>query len=211
MPRDCRWVPACPRKSTHDCVAAACQPFRDYGKSQHTSGARLHPQRPCSSTSECSCSPRSTGALPVGRPHSLYQMSSQQGHHLSLCGPKTPGLHSAPGIRPSHQSTSTYQTAEFQTLRSPFIESPWNLSPLLSHFSLFGSVCGAVATLHFLSSCFHWEVLFPPPVSDLSPQAKTAPCPLWPLSPPVKHCTAYLLSSVVPVVQVVVLILKSVF
>ena len=29
------------------------------------------------------------GSLPVGWPHSLYQMSSQQGNCLSLCGPKT--------------------------------------------------------------------------------------------------------------------------
>ncbi|XP_047727784.1 protein mab-21-like 3 isoform X1 [Prionailurus viverrinus] len=57
----------------------------------------LHPQRPCSSTSECDCSPGSTG---TGWPHSLYRMSSQQGNRLSPCGPKSPGPHSAPGVSP---------------------------------------------------------------------------------------------------------------
>ena len=32
--------------------------------------------------------------------HSLYQVSSQQANRLSPCGPKTPGLHSAPGDPP---------------------------------------------------------------------------------------------------------------
>ena len=39
-------------------------------------------------------------ALLVGRPHSLYQMSSQQGNRFSPCGPKIPGLHSPPGDSP---------------------------------------------------------------------------------------------------------------
>ena len=40
-------------------------------------------------------------ALPVGRPHSLYQMSSQQGNRLCLCCPKTPRtLLCAPGNSP---------------------------------------------------------------------------------------------------------------
>ena len=50
------------------------------------------------------------------RAHSLYQMSFQQGNRLSPCGLKTLGLQ---GIRPSHQSTTRYQAAEFQTLCSP--------------------------------------------------------------------------------------------
>ncbi|XP_030174483.1 uncharacterized protein LOC115516183 isoform X2 [Lynx canadensis] len=33
-------------------------------------------------------------------PHSLYQVSSQQGNRLSTCGLKNPGLHSAPGDSP---------------------------------------------------------------------------------------------------------------
>ncbi|VFV47805.1 Hypothetical predicted protein, partial [Lynx pardinus] len=102
--------PCCHR---HPETVAGCQPapekareiveqqrLRDCGKSQHTSGTRLHPQGPCSSTSECACSPRSTGALPSGDPHNLDQESSQQGNRLSPCGPKTPGLHSAPGDSP---------------------------------------------------------------------------------------------------------------
>ena len=40
---------------------------------------------------------RVTQALPLGDPHSLYQVSSQQWSHLSL---KNPGLHSAPGDLP---------------------------------------------------------------------------------------------------------------
>ena len=49
------------------------------------------------------------GPLAMGRPHNLYQISSQQGNRLSLCGLRTHGLHSLLlGIRPSHQSTTRY-------------------------------------------------------------------------------------------------------
>ena len=60
-------------------IAPGCQPalekvhvilyqqrFRDYDKSQHASGTRLHPQRPCSSISECCYSSGSTGAFAFG-------------------------------------------------------------------------------------------------------------------------------------------------
>ncbi|XP_042814626.1 keratin-associated protein 10-7-like isoform X2 [Panthera tigris] len=44
--------------------------------------------------------PGPLGPLPVGDPHSLYPMSSQRGNCLSPCGPKNPGLRSAPGDSP---------------------------------------------------------------------------------------------------------------
>ena len=60
------------------------------------------------------------GPLPVGRLHSLYQMSSQKGNCLSLCAPRTLGACSLLlGIHPSHQSFARYRTVEFQTLHSP--------------------------------------------------------------------------------------------
>ena len=41
------------------------------------------------------------GPLPAGRPHNLYQMSSQQGNHFSPCGLRTPQtLLSAPRNSP---------------------------------------------------------------------------------------------------------------
>ena len=77
----------------------------------------IHPQRPCSSTSECGCSPGPTGALPLGDPLSLYQVSSQQGNCLSPCGLKTPGLHSAPGdspFPPEHRQVWSCRAAAFE-------------------------------------------------------------------------------------------------
>ena len=77
--RDCGWVPAHSRKISCDCVAAVFQCSRDYGKLQHTSGARLHLPLtsffPTPANVAVLWSP--LGPLPVGRPHSLYQMSSQ--------------------------------------------------------------------------------------------------------------------------------------
>ena len=53
--------------------------------------------------------------LPVWGPHSLYRLSSQQGNRLSPCGPKPPGLHSAPGDSPFPPEHPRYGTGEFQT------------------------------------------------------------------------------------------------
>ena len=78
MPRDRSWVPACPRKCSLNHVAAA---FQRLSKITTHIGARLHPQRPYSSTRECGCSPRSTGTFACEwwwQAHSFYQMSSQQ-------------------------------------------------------------------------------------------------------------------------------------
>ena len=62
VPRDCGWGSACPRESSRDFVAAASQ-----GLWQITTHIwhQASPQRPCSSTHECGCSPGSTRALPV--------------------------------------------------------------------------------------------------------------------------------------------------
>ena len=103
-PRDCGGAPARPRESSRDRVTAAPQGF--WTITTHI-WWRLQPQRPCSSTSECGCSPRSTGAFVCcGGAHSLYQVSSQQANRLSPCGPKTPDFTLLLGIRPSHQSTA---------------------------------------------------------------------------------------------------------
>ena len=75
--------------------------------SQHASGTRLHPQLPCSSTSECDFSPGSTGAFAYcGGAHSLYQVSSQQGNHYSHVAQRLPDFTLLLGIRLSHQNTS---------------------------------------------------------------------------------------------------------
>ena len=93
------------------------QHFRDYGKSQHTSGTRLHPQRPCHSTSECGSLLGSAGTrwLQQSLPNVLPAVEP-----LLLVWPENlldPILFL--GIRPSHQSTSRYRAAELQPLGSP--------------------------------------------------------------------------------------------
>ena len=73
------WLGASPpqKKFTRSCNSSISGIMANH----NASGTRLHPQGPCSSTSECSCSPRSTaafafggltqplpGALPAGEP-----------------------------------------------------------------------------------------------------------------------------------------------
>ena len=65
------------------------------------------------------------GLLPVGRPHSLYQMSSQQGNHLSPCSLRAlRTLLSAPGdspFPPEHHQVSSYRVSD--SVIPLFIES----------------------------------------------------------------------------------------
>ena len=67
--------------------------------------------------------PGPLGPLPVGDPHSLYPMSSQRGNCLSPCGPKNPGLRSAPGDSPfppeHHQVWSRAVSASALPVFSP--------------------------------------------------------------------------------------------
>ena len=94
-----------------------------------------------------------------------------------------------------------------------FIESSWNLNPLL-HFSCFSSVSVAVSTfplsLQLLLVGGAFLVLFPRlhPLSTSKNSSLPSVASLSPSSPP--HAI-YLLNSVVKVVQIVVLILRSAF
>ena len=112
--------------------------------------------------------------LPLGEPHSLYPMSSQQGNCLSPCGPKASGLHTAPGDSPFPPEHCQLMSCTVSDSVLPLlIESSWNLNPLLSPFSLFSSVLVAVSTfplslelLFFEGGCFSC-ILTPHPVSIL--------------------------------------------
>ena len=117
------------------------------------------------------------GPLPVGRPHSLYQVSSQQGNLLSPCGPRTPQTSlSAPGdssFPPEHcqllscgvqVSDSALPLFIILTVFKPssFSFPPFVLSLLMG-----------VST--FLSLQLLWGgggvlFLYSPPISVLSPQ-----------------------------------------
>ena len=153
----------------------------------------------------------------MGRPHRLYQMTSQQGNNHFLCGPGPQGPYFLlPWIHPPTRAPPGIELWSFRLCASPvyrvlmeFKHSPFSFLPFLfSPLWLF-------PLRLFLSSSFRgggdaFLLLFP--ISVLFVQTKTAPCPLQFLcrcSSP--FCTAYLPSSMVQVVQIVVLILKSVF
>ena len=121
---------------------------------------------------------------PLGDPHSLYQVSSQQGNRLSTCGLKNPGLHSAPGDSPfppeHHQVSSCGVSGSALPLFIVLVE--FKPSP----FSLFSSVPAAVSTFPF-SLQLLWRgafPIFPPSPSSLLKQKQLpALCSFSPSSP----------------------------
>ena len=130
MPRDCSLVPARPRKSLQDVVAAV---FQGLWKITTLMWHQASPLMTFSfsSNNKCSCSLGSNGTrwsqslpnvLPAMEP--LLPM-----WHENLLDP-TLFL----GICSSHQSTTRYVAAEVETLHSPCLQSYWNLNPLLSPF-----------------------------------------------------------------------------
>ena len=211
MPGDCSWVPAHPRNCLCDRVAAA---FQGLWKNHNTHLAQHTLSDLVPAMANVAVLRGLLIPLPVGWLHTLYQMSFQQRNCFSPHGLRTsqPSLCSweftlptraLPGIElwsfrlcasPVYRVLMEFKPSPFSFLLSPFFLQTLWLFPLL----------------HFLSSCFWGGVLFTysPPISVLSPQANTAPCPLWLLSPPV-HLSAP--CYVVQVVHIVVLILTSVF
>ena len=115
------------------------------------------------------------------------------------------------GIRPSHQSTTRYGAAPFQPLRSLFLVLvEFKPSPL----SLFGSVPAAASTFPLSLQLLLGRVLFLhslPCLRPLSTHKNSSVPSVASGSPGSPLCAAYLLNSVVQVVQIVVLILRSVF
>ena len=149
---------------------------------------------------------------PLGDPHSLYQVSSQQGNRLSTCGLKNPGLHSAPGDSPfppeHHQVSSCGVSGSALPLFIVLVE--FKPSP----FSLFSSVPAAVSTFPF-SLQLLWRGAFPisPPPPSPSSLCRQKQLPaLHSFSLPqfisLFHVPAKFSGQVV---QIVVLILKSIF
>ena len=144
------------------------------------------------------------GPLPVGRSHSLYQMSSQQGNHLSSCCWMIPRTSLLLGICPSHQSSTRYQAAEFPRVL-------WYLNPFLSPFSLSCSVLyGCLHSFSFSPAAFGGSPfpVFPLTLSSLHKLSLPSAASLSPSS---LLCTTYMLSSVAQVMQIVVLILRLIF
>ena len=116
IPRACGWAPAHPRKSARDRVAAA---FQGLWKSQHTSG--FTPQRSSSSTSECGCSPGSSG---TGGHTASTECPPSRGTASPHVARRPPDLTLLLGIRPSHQSTARYELRRFRLCAPPvYIES----------------------------------------------------------------------------------------
>ena len=161
-----------------------------------------------------------SGSAGPGGFNSLYQMSFQQWNRFSPCGPRssqTPlcswgfilPTRALPGIKLQSCRLSAPLVYRVLVAFKPALFSflPFQFSP-----------CGCFHFSTFSPPALVWRVLFPSsptphPVSVIFLQAKTVPCPLWvsPSEPRSPLCTTYLLSSVVQVVQIVVLILKSVF
>ena len=144
------------------------------------------------------------GPLPLGIPPRRGTAS-----HVAR-GPRSLLL----GIRPSHQSSTRYAAAELWTLRSPCLQSLMEFKPSPSPFSLFCSV----PCVHFLFSPaafgrWGWgdASCTLPRLRPLSASTNSS-LPSVTFSPSsALHAAAYLLNSVVQAVQIVVLILRSVF
>ena len=114
------------------------------------------------------------------------------------------------GIHPYHQSTDRYRAVEFLMLLSPFYGVLMVLKP--SPFSLSLSCSVIYECSHFFSLTNFGGSAFPvfSPVS-LSFLLKYCSLPfVTSLSPSSSLCVAYLLSSVAQVMQIVVLILRSI-
>ena len=84
MPGDCSWAPACPRKSSRDGGSSSVS-----GIMQNHGTHLAHGFTP----NDLVPAPANVVVLPgplgpLWEPHSLYQVSSQQGNHLSPCGPE---------------------------------------------------------------------------------------------------------------------------
>ena len=142
------------------------------------------------------------GCLPVGSPPSRGTASRVARGPCSLLL----------GIRPSHQSSTRYAAAELWTLSSPCLQSLMEFKPS-PPFSLFCSV----PCIHFLFSPaafgrWGWgdASCTLPRLGPLSTSTNSS-LPLVTFSPSSALHAAYLLNSVVQAVQIVVLILRSVF
>ena len=84
MPKDCGQVPAHPRKSLQDSVAAAFSGSMENHNTHLTPGFTLNDLVPAPANVALLW-----GLLGPGGFNSLYQMCFQQWNHFSLCGPRT--------------------------------------------------------------------------------------------------------------------------
>ena len=105
LPKDCGWVPTHPRKFSQSCSSSVSGIMVNHN-------THLAPRFPLNvlvpAPANVVVLQDPLGPLPVGWPHCLYQMSSQQGNHLSPCGPRT--SLSTPGdlpFSPEHHQVSS--------------------------------------------------------------------------------------------------------
>ena len=119
-------------------------------------------------------------------PHSLYQRSFQQWNCFSPCGPRSSqtSLCSWGFTFPTREPPGI-ELQSFRLCAPPVYRILMEFKPF--PFSLFSSVPAAVSTFPLSLQLLLVGVLFlySTPISVLALKAKTAPCPLWLLSPPV--------------------------
>ena len=189
IPRDCGLVPACPRKSSRNVVAA---PFQDYGKSQDTSGTRL-PLNVLVPTpanvvvlqgvlGPAAATPQPLpNVLPAGEPPLPIWPTDPSDFALCSWGFALPTT-APPGI----------ELRSFRLCFPPVyrVLTEFKASPFSFLLFFVRSLVYSFFSPQLLSGEGDAFQYFLPPspsaaVSILSWQAKTAPCPLWLLSPPV--------------------------
>ena len=177
-PRDCSRGPACPRESSRHRAAAA---FQRFWKITTRVWHRAPPPATLFQHQECGRSPGSAGVFACAGATPPLPGVLPAGEPPLPCGPKPPGLHSAPGESPfppeRRQVWSCGVSASAPPVYRVFRE--FTASP----FSLFSPVPAAVSTFPLtlqllLGGCF--SCISPPPPAPhlhLSPDAKAAPCP----------------------------------
>ena len=152
--------------------------------------------------------------LTVGRPHRLYQMTSQQGNNHFLCGPGPQGPYFLlPWIHPPTRAPPGIELWSFRLCAPPVCRVLMEFRP--SPFFFLFSPCSYFHFSTFCPAAFGcvWAELFPysPHLRPLSTSKNSSLPSVASLSPSSPLHAVYLPSSVVQVGQIVVLILKSVF
>ena len=145
-------------------------------------------------------------------PHSIDQMSPQQGNRPSPFGLKTPWISLLLSFALPTRAPPGIKLQSFR-LRSPFILMEFKPSPF-SILPFFVQSLQLFPLFHFLFSYFGAQGAFPllsPSLPSLRKEKNSSLPSAASLSPSLPLCAMYLLSSVVQVVQIVVLILESVF
>ena len=190
-------MPARPRKSSRGSVAAAFQ-----GLWKITTHIWHQALTPMTLFQHQRMRPFS-GLLGPGGFNSLYQMSFQQWNHFSPCGDSP--------FPPDHCQISSCRVAAFVlplfTVLMEFKPSPFSLFSLVPV-----AIYNFLLSLQLLLGRGAFPIFYPHPHLHPLSSGKSGSLPsTGSLSPSSPLHTAYLLNSVLQVVQIVVLILQSVY